>query len=228
MASKGWSFGALTAALKAVAFWAPVDLYKAVYPVGIVVMFDNNTNPNTAYPGTTWIQVTNGKTVRAAPTPAQVGTEGGSDSISLISSNLPSHTHIWSGTISNTDLGTKTSSGASANHTHNVSGTSASAGAHVHGGKYRNSNPSYNGGSSSSRAWNIGDGYSTADAMIQSSGAHTHALTGTAASAGAHTHTVLIGTHNHAVNGSVASTGSGTAVDVTNAYHMYGMWKRTA
>ena len=36
------------------------EVYNLVYPVGICIDFDNATNPNTAFPGTTWTQITDG------------------------------------------------------------------------------------------------------------------------------------------------------------------------
>ena len=228
MSTKGWSFGALAAALKSIAFWEPVDMYKAIYPVGIVVMFDNQTNPNSVYPGTTWVQITHGRTIRAARNLNEISSEFGSDDITLTAANIPAHSHGWSGSVASTDLGTKTTSDVSTRHTHTASGTTSSAGAHVHAGRYRNSNPSFNGGTSNARTWDITTGGTTANDMIQSAGAHTHTVSGETSTAGSHTHTVAIGAHSHTVSGTVSSTGGGGSFNVTNTCHMYGMWKRTA
>lgn len=75
-----------------------LEIYKAIYPVGIVVTFDSDTNPNTTFYGTTWTEIKDGRAVRSSPD----GTLGniGSDSFTLSEANIPKHTHTISGTIS--------------------------------------------------------------------------------------------------------------------------------
>ena len=68
-------------------------IYNAVYPVGICVQFDANVNPNTAFPGTTWAQIVDGRQVRAAENAAAIGTTGGSDTVALQETNLAAHVH---------------------------------------------------------------------------------------------------------------------------------------
>ncbi|EPC0103959.1 phage tail protein, partial [Escherichia coli] len=106
---------------------------------------------------------------------------------------IKSHTH--SASVSSTDLGTKTTSSfdygtKSTNntgaHTHSVSGTAASAGAHTHSMTF------VSGGSSGAPGSGASD-YSKYSVNTSSAGAHTHSVSGTAASAGAHAHTVGIG-----------------------------------
>ncbi|CAM8097966.1 Phage tail collar domain-containing protein [Escherichia coli] len=112
---------------------------------------------------------------------------------------IKSHTH--SASASSTDLGTKTTSSfdygtKSTNntgaHTHSVSGTAASAGAHTHSMTF------VSGGSSGAPGSGASD-YSKYSVNTSSAGAHTHSVSGTAASAGAHAHTVGIGAHTHSV-----------------------------
>ena len=100
-------------------------------------------------------------------------------------------------TTSAFDYGTKTSNNTGA-HTHSVSGTAASAGNHSH----------------AQRAWRDGgggnnryidrnayqkNGYEDNSTSTVAAGAHTHTVSGTAASSGAHSHTVAIGSHTHTV-----------------------------
>lgn len=75
-----------------------LEIYRAIYPVGIVVMFDSGTNPNTTFYGTTWAEIKDGRAVRSSPN----GTTNtlGSDSFTLTEANIPKHTHTISGTIS--------------------------------------------------------------------------------------------------------------------------------
>ncbi|ELJ6139341.1 prophage tail fiber N-terminal domain-containing protein [Escherichia coli] len=133
---------------------------------------------------------------------------------------IKSHTH--SASASSTDLGTKTTSSfdygtKSTNntgaHTHSLSGSTGSAGAHTHGNGIR-----WPGGVGSALAFYDGGGFTyvkdsqyqvspgTSSSrsyyqriQTQSAGAHTHSLSGTAASSGAHAHTVGIGAHTHSV-----------------------------
>ena len=103
-------------------------------------------------------------------------------------STVANHTHEYSWTSSSAGAhvhtGTAASNGA---HTHTTSGTAASAGAHTHTGS------------------------------AASAGGHTHSVTGTAASAGDHTHT-----------GTTGSTGSGAAFNIMPLSLAVNVWRRTA
>ena len=92
-------------------------IYNTVYPVGICVQFDANVDPNTAFPGTTWAQIVDGRQVRAAENAAAIGTTGGSDTVALQETNLAAHVHsvpVHSHTIA-------THSHTIAQHQHTVS-----------------------------------------------------------------------------------------------------------
>ena len=130
---------------------------------------------------------------------------------------VKSHTHGASAT--STDLGTKTTSAfdygtkttsafdygtkstnSTGAHTHSISGTAASAGAHNH------SVPVWvgSGGAGAGRyvdrnEFNNAQNNNPNGPPTTSAGAHTHAISGTAASAGAHAHTVAVGAHTHTV-----------------------------
>lgn len=60
-------------------------IYDGIYPVGIVTFFANAINPNDAFKGTVWMQLTGDVTIRLGSTES-VGSTGGSDS----------HTHTLS------------------------------------------------------------------------------------------------------------------------------------
>lgn len=103
---------------------------------------------------------------------------------------------LGSKTTSSFDYGTKTTNNTGA-HTHTVSGTAASAGAHAHQVKIYHldtSNQQIRAGAGGPNLQGSGNGFNT-----DSAGAHTHTVSGTAASAGAHAHTVAIGAHTHTV-----------------------------
>lgn len=225
------------------------EVYNLVYPVGICIDFDNATNPNTTFPGTTWVQVTDGMAYRAATSnvvgsgAGQIGSAQGSDTATLAEANLPAHSHTsaaHSHTIAHThsighDHGNATAASNGA-HTHTVSGTAASAGAHTHPIQGRTNF----GTAGNNVAMALNGSSQTNSTAVTSSGAHTHTVSGTAASAGAHTHTVDIPTYTGNSGGSSAansgsttpgntgSVGSGTAFNVMNRSHYYARWKRTA
>ncbi len=75
------------------------NIYNAIYPIGIVLQFDNATNPNNAFTGTVWEQIDDGRSARAATGPqagttvGQIGSVAGSDTATIAVANLPGHTH---------------------------------------------------------------------------------------------------------------------------------------
>ncbi|QDJ96650.1 putative tail fiber protein [Escherichia phage vB_EcoP_Bp7] len=236
------------------------NIYNAIYPIGIVLQFDNATNPNNMFTGTVWEQITDGRSARAAfyatagTIDGQIGSVGGSDSVSIAVDNLPSHTHnmrahthsigAHTHTMAHThsinhDHGAVNTSSTGA-HTHSVSGSAASNGAHTHG---VGENVTTNAGSG--RTVNMSTG--KINLYTGSSGAHTHTVSGTAASAGAHYHSVDLPNFTGTSGGSSAAdtggtalttggpsnntsdaTGGGSNLNVRNSSHYYAFWKRTA
>lgn len=90
-----------------------------IYPVGVVIWFAQNKNPNDLFPGTSWSYIGENKTIRLANSSgSNVLTSGGSDNITLTAAHLPAHNHSFSGTTSNFDYGTKTTN-TTGEHTHN-------------------------------------------------------------------------------------------------------------
>jgi len=186
-------------AVKAAYDLANRNYLNELYPIGIVLWFAQNKNPNTLFPGTKWSYIGENKTIRlGSQNGSDVMTSGGADTITLAAANIPAHSHTFSATTS--------SSGA---HTH--TGSTNSAGAHTHGGVASRTSPWEIGGSTWTRF-----NYQTLGAT-DSAGAHTHTVS--VASAGAHTHTV---------SGTTANTGSGTAINITNAFVKLMGWYRTA
>lgn len=236
------------------------NIYNAIYPIGIVLQFDNATNPNNAFTGTVWEQILDGRAARAAfyatagTTDGQIGSVGGSDSVSIAVDNLPSHTHnmrahthsigAHTHTMAHThsinhDHGAVNTNSTGA-HTHSVSGSAASNGAHTHG---VGENVTTNAGSG--RTVNMSTG--KINLYTGSSGAHSHSVSGTAASAGAHYHSVDLPNFTGTSGGSSAAntggtalttggpsnntsdaTGGGSNLDVRNSSHYYAFWKRVA
>ena len=150
-----------------------------IYPVGVVIWFAQNKNPNSLFPGTKWSYIGENKTIRLANSSGNnVLSSGGSDSVTLTTAHLPAHSHSFSGSTSSFDYGTK---------------TSTSGGAHTH--PYSTLN--YNTGSGYDVGGNANSGWNTR--TTSSAGAHTHNIT-----IGAHTHTIS-GTTGNTGNGSSVS-----------------------
>ncbi|HGY2442645.1 TPA: prophage tail fiber N-terminal domain-containing protein [Escherichia coli] len=197
---------------------APIPWPSDTVPSGYALMqgqtFDKSAYPKlaAAYPSGV-IPDMRGWTIKGKPA-------SGRAVLSQEQDGIKSHTH--SASASSTDLGTKTTSSfdygtKSTNntgaHTHSLSGSTGSAGAHTHGNGIR-----WPGGGGSALAFYDGGGFTYVKdsqyqvspetsysrsyyqrIQTQSAGAHTHSLSGTAASSGAHAHTVGIGAHTHSV-----------------------------
>nr|WP_176477432.1 phage tail protein [Escherichia coli] len=192
---------------------SPIPWPSDTVPSGYALMqgqtFDKSAYPKlaAAYPSGV-IPDMRGWTIKGKPA-------SGRAVLSQEQDGIKSHTH--SASASSTDLGTKTTSSfdygtKSTNntgaHTHSLSGSTSSAGAHSHvdGRRFNTSTfkDTYQYGSTAvgSNSYQVqgavGLGIGTM-ANTNSAGAHTHSLSGTAASAGAHAHTVGIGAHTHSV-----------------------------
>ncbi|MCC8383611.1 hypothetical protein GPY51_06280 [Photorhabdus laumondii subsp. laumondii] len=172
------------------------------YPVGIVIWFAQNKNPNVLFPGTTWEYIGENKTVRLASTDgSDLLSTGGSDSISLTAAQMPAHNHTFSGTTSTFDYGTKATNIAG-DHYHD-----SSWGEHS-GGRYGHYDNSGNNQGSSSTDWD--------NAKFNTS------------TNGAHSHTVSIGAHNHTISGNTGDSGGNAAISITNSYIKLMGWYRKA
>lgn len=141
---------------------------------------------------------------------AALGATGGAMSVTLVTGNLPSHTHPI-----DHDHGSVTSGNETVGHTHLVSGTTSSDGSHVHG--YTGVGPNQNGvllTASATSSFALGNGgslqaYATYANAMDAAGSHSHTWSGT--STGAST------AHQHAVDlpnftGTSGAAGSGMAV----------------
>ncbi|EFG6171097.1 phage tail protein, partial [Escherichia coli] len=180
---------------------APIPWPSDTVPSGYALMqgqtFDKSAYPKlaAAYPSGV-IPDMRGWTIKGKPA-------SGRAVLSQEQDGIKSHTH--SASASSTDLGTKTTSSfdygtKSTNntgaHTHSISGTANSAGAHQHksSGAFGGTNTSIfpNGYTAISNlsagimSTTSGSGQTRNAGKTSSDGAHTHSLSGTAASAGAH------------------------------------------
>lgn len=187
---------------------APIPWPTDTPPEGYAIMegqtFDAGLYPKLAavYPSGTLPDM-RGQTIKGKPSGRAVlsteedGVKSHSHSASASSTDLGTKTtssfDYGSKTTSSFDYGTKTSNNTGA-HTHSLSGSTNTAGAHSHTSALYAGDRDSPGGSSARGSAGGGNTLGTS-----SSGAHSHSISGTAASAGAHAHTVGIGAHTHTV-----------------------------
>lgn len=180
---------------------------NTIYPVGIVVWFAQNKNPNTLFPGTKWQYIGENKTIRlAAASGNNVLSTGGTDSVTLTEAQMPAHSHAFSATTNSTG-----------GHTHNR-GTMEINGQFAAVRRGGNQNNTLSGAFATRTHWNAGTSYGGGD---DAGGLWTFQAskgwTGDTSNNGAHTHTV---------SGTTGNKGGGAAISVTNAYIMLMGWYR--
>ncbi|EHN0070459.1 tail fiber protein [Escherichia coli] len=193
---------------------APIPWPSDTVPSGYALMqgqtFDKSAYPKlaAAYPSGV-IPDMRGWTIKGKPASGRAVLSQEQDGIkSHTHSASASSTDLETKTTSSFDYGTKSTNNTGA-HTHSISGTANSAGAHQHksSGAFGGTNTSIfpNGYTAISNpsagimSTTSGSGQTRNAGKTSSDGAHTHSLSGTAASAGAHAHTVGIGAHTHSV-----------------------------
>lgn len=155
-----------------------------------------------------------------------VNATGGATSVTLATTNLPSHTHSFSATsntgltdISHTHSFSATSGGQSQTHTHSIS-VSDPGHSHVYPGTATNYNNT--GGTQANQAWRSPDigttsTQSSTTGISASAGSnsvdHTHSVSGTTGSGG--------GSHSHSftASGTTGSAGSGTSFSILPPYY---------
>ncbi|AKJ43762.1 hypothetical protein QQ39_04905 [Pragia fontium] len=185
----------------------------AVYPVGVVMFFAENKDPNMLFQGTKWEYLGEERTIRLAKKDASDLKElGGADMATLSVENMPAHTHSFSGSTSNFDYGNKVVSTFDyGTKTTNTTGDHAHG---INGYHSERDDAPYLAGAS---------GNHTTTAYTSTTGNHAHIV-----GIGAHNHTVWIGSHSHSINGNTNSVGSGSPVPVVNAYIKLMGWYRSA
>ncbi|HBM3017107.1 phage baseplate protein [Klebsiella michiganensis] len=142
----------------------------SVYPIGAVLFFAQNKNPNTLFPGTTWNYIGENKTIRLGlQNGTDVLTTGGTDTVTIAKGNLPAATLSVTGTAASTDLGTKNTN-SNGSHTHTWGHGTQKAG-----------------GSDNEVGSSTDDGFGT----TSSAGDHSHTI-----ELGSHTHNVTGNTEN--------------------------------
>ncbi|MGE8070147.1 phage tail protein [Serratia ureilytica] len=99
---------AIKAAIKAAVDAAVSQAWEMDNPVGSSRLFNQNLNPNERWPWSTWEYAGEHLTIRTAKADgSDIGTLGGSDTVTITRGNLPAEEINVSGTAQDTDLGTK-------------------------------------------------------------------------------------------------------------------------
>ncbi|WP_092550751.1 phage baseplate protein [Xenorhabdus koppenhoeferi] len=178
-----------------------------LYPIGIVVWFAQNKNPNSLFPNTSWKYIGENKTIRlATSTGSDLLLTGGSDSITLTTEQMPVHNHKFSGNTNN-----------AGEHAH-TRGTMNIVGNMV----FRE----MVGGVPSTGAFT-----ETRQIVERTHRSRGQGFTSTVnfEAAKMWTGTTSVnGVHNHSFNGTTNNIGESSAINIMNSYVMLMGWYRTA
>ena len=213
------------------------EIYKQVYPVGAIYTCVNSVNPNTLFPGTTWSQITDGRSLRSSTNntvgtaSGNIGETGGADSVSIGVGNLPAHSH----TIAHTHDAPQHTHSVPAHshtmaHTHGVAAHTHSVPAHSHTMAHTHSTPNHTHSASAStsvtvnsggahdhaqRAWQDGGGVTRdwyIDRNVFNKAGFTN-LQSRTESGGAHTHSASASTSVTVNSGGGGTTGGSSAAN---------------
>jgi hypothetical protein len=105
------------------------SILDCFFPVGFVLILYSHADPNTMYPGTTWVRIENAF-LWGCDADGAIGTTGGEKTHTLTVNELPSHNHgsVYSGNAS----GTKTHAWLASGGSNMAYGTVATGGGQAH------------------------------------------------------------------------------------------------
>jgi hypothetical protein len=105
------------------------SILDCFFPVGFILMLYSHADPNTMYPGTTWVRIENAF-LWGVDESGVIGTTGGEKTHTLTVNELPSHNHgsVYSGNAS----GTKTHAWLASGGSSMAYGTVATGGGAAH------------------------------------------------------------------------------------------------
>lgn len=227
---------------------------KYVPDVGELYITKSQTNPNTKWPGTTWVYLGEGLTLRTAKADfSDLGMLVGADTVTLSVANMPGHTHTFSATTGAYDFApAATSSQAAQNLTSGAYdfapiGTSSfdygSRSTDNHGGHSHSIDVYYLNTSQQGARVGAGGTYAAVAGTqaTQSGGAHAHTVTIGAhshtvdlpphthtVSVPAHSHTLDLPPHTHSVSGTSGSAGNGSSFSIIQRSVLVAVWERTS
>ena len=204
------------------------QLIDIIYPVGTYYETTNtNFNPNTAWAGTTWQRITDGRVLIAGGGDYTVGTNYGEKTHKITTSEMPAHNHSASAANNGAHThGVSGTTGWAGNHSHtrgsmNITGYTGSAWDDTAGDPYGAFYRGGNGHESVDGNWGYNAIYFDASrswtGSTSTDGNHTHSFSATTGSNGAHGHTITVG-----------NSGSGTAMNMLQPSKAVARWLRTA
>ena len=204
-----------------------VDLLSSVYPLGSIYMSMNNVSPET-FIGGHWKYIAQGRTLIGVDTTQSefnsAGNTGGEKNHVLTTSEMPSHTHTFSGNSHTHTLN---------NHTHTYNKSNSITGSHVltvnEIPAHKHNTRNIKGAPSGSGVWSLSTaGYTSnewnADNVSSTGGGqgHTHTISTTSTTTGGSNSN----TSQTTVSGNNSSTGGGTAHNNLPPYITCYMWVR--
>lgn len=187
-----------------------------VYPVGSIYISYASTNPGTLWPGTTWAREAEGRCIIGVGTGyPTVGATGGSSTVTLDTTQIPSHSHMG-----------PSHSHSTPSHSHTWSGTTGGGGAHQHsvtgypaaGGTAYRLTGDVSGASNG--AWGTSQG-NILLGLAEPIGDHTHYYSGTTSSNNG-------GNTGSAGTGNTGATGGNGSHTNMQPYVVMYIWRRTA
>ena len=184
------------------------------YPVGSIYISTSSTNPSSLFGGT-WERYAGGRKLVSTGSNGttnymSVNTTGGNKTVTLSSSNLPSHTHSVTptGTVTSSFTGTSVTTSSNGAHTHTVDFGNASNEASGYGLAYGISVDVYR-----DRAL-----VNNRTVGVDAGGAHTHSATPSGSVTSSFTGKTVTSSSN----------GSGSSIDIMNPYITVYIWRRTS
>lgn len=194
---------------------AKAEAWEADNPPGTVRFFNQNINPNERWPHSRWVYTGENHSIRVgAADGSNVGTTGGSDTVSIGKNNLPAVKIGVSGETGDTDLGRKTTEQAGAyNPVSDPRFNKLSAKASDIDGLFttgdqddRNPADEYRVAGMSQELWDASVIKPTPD----------------------HKHDINLGKHRHDFSGTTENLGNGEAISVVESHILLMCWARVA
>ncbi|HDS1151311.1 TPA: phage tail protein [Pluralibacter gergoviae] len=194
---------------------AKADAWEEDNPLGTVRFFNQNINPNERWPHSQWVYTGENHSIRVgAADGSNVGTTGGSDTVSIGKNNLPAVKIGVSGETGDTDLGRKTTEPAGAfdpvsdQRFNKLSAKASDIDGLFTTGDQDDRNPAdeYRVAGMSQEMWDASVIQPTPD----------------------HKHDINLGKHRHDFSGETDNLGSGEAISVVESHILLMCWARVA
>lgn len=204
-----------------------------VYPVGSIYISKSSTNPGTLWSGTTWTAEATGRCIIGTSSSYTVGSTGGSTTVDLSYTHTgPSHSHTVNSHVHSTAAYALKASEIPY-HTHSFSGTTSTDGYHIHTGTLKEVQAKNTSNSNDVVRRNGATGEYSDINIGNYAGNHTHTYSGTTSSVGngySHSHgdtgTSSPGTSSDGTGNTSSALSSSQSI--MQPYVVMYIWRRTA